>query len=117
MLGNLKEIGSVVICDIDGTITDPSHRLHFIKNRPKRYDKFFAAAGEDTPIHDTIRSVLDLVKQGKKLVFITARPERNRALTEEWFKKHLPKELLSYEALIMRQDEDFREDSVLKKEI
>ena len=34
----------VAIIDIDGTISNPSHRLHYITQSPKNYDEFYNMA-------------------------------------------------------------------------
>ena len=38
-----------IIVDIDGTIADCSHRLHYIKGEKKDWNSFFKAAGKDKP--------------------------------------------------------------------
>jgi phosphoglycolate phosphatase-like HAD superfamily hydrolase len=38
-----------VIFDLDGTLCDISHRLHFIENGNKDWDGFYAACPDDVP--------------------------------------------------------------------
>jgi hypothetical protein len=48
-----------------------------------------------------------------EIVFCSGRPERCRADTEAWLKKHD----FNHYALWMRQDGDFRRDDIVKQEI
>ncbi len=40
----------VYVFDIDGTLADITHRLHFIQGEKKDWDAFFAACIDDAPI-------------------------------------------------------------------
>ena len=40
---------SKVIFDLDGTLADIDHRLHFIQNGNKQWDEFYAACPNDGP--------------------------------------------------------------------
>ena len=46
-----------VIVDIDGTVADLRHRLHFIQGEKKDWDAFYSHAGEDSPIQDLRKSL------------------------------------------------------------
>ena len=65
---------NIVICDIDGTVANNDHRQHLL-NGFKTWDLFFNALDKDTPILEVIEYVLELHSNGKKIVFITGRPE------------------------------------------
>lgn len=102
-----------IICDIDGTIADISHRLHFIEKAPKDWDAFHAACKNDTVI-ENIKALLDLINTSDDVYFfyITGRPEKSRKDTEQWLEKHN----FPIGTLYMREDGDRREDFVIKKE-
>lgn len=102
----------VAIIDIDGTISDPSHRLHYILNEPKNYDEFYAKAKEDLPITSMLNFVKDISKQ-YYIVFLTGRPERIRKDTVKW----LVDNGCDYRfKLIMRKNHDYRQDYKYKLE-
>lgn len=43
-----------VIVDIDGTVADLRHRLHFIQGEKKDWDAFYARVSGDFPIESTL---------------------------------------------------------------
>lgn len=104
------------IVDIDGTLADLSHRLHFIQQEPKQWDKFFDACGDDAPIHDVIDVVRQIGLYGEELptiVYLTGRPERVRGQTQGWLRKFF----LPQGEVIMRKDGDHRPDTIAKREL
>jgi hypothetical protein len=103
-----------VICDIDGTASDPTHRLHLVRGPGRRnWPAFFDACHGDA-CHDDIALILRaLLGQSRRVVYVTGRPERNRRATLDWLVRHgLPDGPLH-----MRRDGDFRGDDVVKEEI
>lgn len=114
-----------IICDIDGTIADPTHRLHHMQVRPKRYNEFHGSADRDLPIQITIDIVRRLWVDGEyDVLFVTGRPEKIRQVTLNWLTEHTPfKTLPSLPEgvdgwmLFMRETDDKRKDEVVKREI
>lgn len=47
----------IAVFDLDGTLTDPRHRQHHVRARPKQWETFFAEAADDA-VHDEGRSAL-----------------------------------------------------------
>lgn len=81
--------------DIDGVLADVSHRLHFVEERPKDWDAFFAAAVDDPPLAEGLALVQEAARDCA-VVYLTGRPERLRADTLAWFARHgLPEGELS----------------------
>ena len=78
----------VYICDIDGTLADLKHRLHFIEADKKDWDGFFDACDGDEPIQNVINTVRDLAYAGNEFMYVTGRPERVRMKTRQWLLKH-----------------------------
>ena len=103
---------NIVICDIDGTVANNDHRQHLLKGF-KTWDLFFNALDKDVPIKEEIDNVSELNKKGKKIVFITGRPERYREKTISWLKKYFDFEI----TIFMRKDDDFRDKLLVKKDI
>lgn len=112
----------MIICDIDGTIADISHRLHFIQDQPKDWDSFFAECIHDRPIIPVIEAVKRL-SRGSDLYFLTGRPESIRRETFLWLERvgfFLPSvrsPLGNCSDLIMRRTGDHRPDTRVKPEL
>lgn len=101
------------ICDIDGTIADLTHRLPFVKNGNRDWDSFFAGVKEDKPYWDTINMVKTL-DQAFEIIFVSGRPEKTRTATLEWMKDE---GIWLNPVLFMRNDNDRRQDTLVKSEI
>jgi len=101
----------LAVIDVDGVVADVRHRLHLIEDRPKRWEEFFARAADDPPLADGVDLVRELAAD-HDVVWLTGRPERNRALTERWLAEHV----LPDRPLLMRPDRDFRPARLTKRE-
>lgn len=101
----------IYIFDIDGTLADISHRLHFITEEAKDWDTFYKACVDDTPIFEVITVARALHEAGAIIVYSTGRSTLVYNETVEWLKKwRLPNPQRVY----MRPDGDHQEDSVVK---
>jgi hypothetical protein len=110
----------LIVCDLDGTLCDASHRVHHVATRPKNWDAFYEGVREDD-IHghiDTLLSALvfePLSKwgPGMDIVFCSGRPERCREDTQAWLTA------FGYGGftVLMRKDGDFRPDYIVKQEL
>lgn len=59
------------IFDIDGTIADCSHRLHFITGEHKNWDAFYDACLDDAPINDVIKmKIQELLTEMERLKYV-----------------------------------------------
>lgn len=103
------------IFDLDGTISDPSHRIHFITSDPKDWDAFYAACIDDDPISETIRVLRALYEDGCDVEIWSGRSDAVRRETLNWLSIHVPFTVRT-ESLTMRSAGDHRDDAVLKKE-
>lgn len=107
----------IYIFDIDGTLADCTHRLHFLKNEddPERWRKFYDACVHDAPIRSTL-GVHDALGQSADIIYITGRTERVRQATEDWLLLHSFVGQLGYRKnLIMRPDDDHSPDHEFKR--
>jgi hypothetical protein len=77
----------VAVIDIDGVLADVRHRLHHVKQRPKDWDAFFAAARDDEPLAEGIE-VAQRLGEAYEVVYLSGRPEKCRRDTEDWFDRH-----------------------------
>ena len=102
----------IFIFDIDGTVADASHRLHFIQQNPKDWKSFYLACAEDKPIWEVITIVKALAPR-YSIVFITGRSDEIRTQTYKWLNDY---EICLGE-LLMRKENDHREDAVVKSEL
>ena len=94
---------NIVVCDIDGTVADLSHRLQYAKGETKDWKKFFSLLSADTPRNDVYMSAQALAHEHDALlVFVSARPEDYRLETEQWLRDNG----MVYDNLIMRRKGD-----------
>ena len=104
-------MAKIVLCDLDGTLSDTTHRERFVKSRPRDYDSFFAAAGDDDPIYAVIEVVRALKGAGHEIHIITGRRDDTRAVTEKWLERYG----VPYDRLVMREFDDRTPDDDLKR--
>ncbi len=108
----------MILCDLDGTLADCSHRRHHVENKPKNWDAFYAGVGDDA-VHEPVAEVLHRMAAEPlyyKVLFITGRPERCRADTVRWLETNTLLWTADY-SLYMRKDGDKRADYIVKQEI
>ena len=103
--------GPAVVVDLDGTLSDASGRQHFLDRRPKDWDGFFAAVGND-PVVAHVARLLDCLDEELLVVLVTARPVRVRPATVEW----LTAGTVRWDLLVMREDRDFRSSPDAKRD-
>lgn len=105
----------VVICDMDGTLADCSHRQHHLDGEKKDWRGFFSEMDKDLLRVDVYEQVKDAVmRSNAKLILVSARPDNYREVTEEWLYRNVA---FRYDALIMRFANDKRPDTEVKEEI
>jgi len=101
------------IVDIDGTIANTEHRIHYITNGHKDWDGWHSNAHKDEPIEEIV-SILDMAAAADiKIVLCTARDEKCRQDTLDW----LHSNDIPYDALYMRKKGDRRDDDIIKFEL
>lgn len=105
--------GPFVLFDIDGTLTDPSHRLHYLEDPNKNWVNFLDACGEDTPRIPVIKWTQELKKSGYTIILASGRNASYSDVTDAWLAEHE----VAYDYLFMRRDGDYRHDTVVKEEI
>lgn len=106
----------IYIFDLDGTLSDGTHRLHLLPKKDlhitSSWTSFNMAAGDDAPIEDTIAVLNALSSSDKVIIILTGRSAEARAITEKW----LDDNKVAYDYLIMRASHDNRKDTVIKEE-
>ena len=109
-----------IIFDMDGTLADVSHRLHFLEGE-KDWKAFHGAMFDDPPVENIAnlaRLMHKAASQGlgiDAVIVVTARhddPHYER-MTREWLDLHD----IPYDRLYMRADSDTRRDHLVKADI
>lgn len=100
-----------IIFDIDGTLADCEHRMHFISGKEKNWKLFYDNCSNDTLISQ-VSILIDKFKNEYKIILLTGRPESNLDLTVKWLDKYN----IYFDELIMRKNNDFRKSPEFKKE-
>ncbi|WP_240796325.1 hypothetical protein [Streptomyces sp. RFCAC02] len=99
----------LAVFDLDGTLADARHRLHHVRRPPKDWDAFFRAAPHDPPFPEGVTLATERAATDE-IAYVTGRPERCRADTEDWLTRHgLPPG-----RLLMRGADDRRPARVTK---
>ena len=103
----------LIVVDVDGTLTKVGDRVKCLEQKPANWDEFYDRCGEDEPV----QPIIDLVNKlqlSHFTVFLTGRRESCRDATMLWFRQN---HVLGPDALLMRPDDDFRHDTILKPEL
>lgn len=102
-----------IIVDLDGTLSDPSERRHYVESQPKDFDKFYQELIYDNPnswCEEIVRAFSD---RGYTILYVTGRPNNYRRPTMDWLEAwDMPKG-----RLFMRDAWDYRPDFIIKEEI
>lgn len=106
---------SVYIFDLDGTLANIDHRLHFLDRND--WDGFFKACDKDEPVKDVIQILLDLSEFHEVQIW-SGRSAVVEAKTLEWLDTHIEADHLLGGDLLkhMRREGDYRPDTVIKEE-
>lgn len=130
----------IIICDIDGTIANLQHRLHFIKNpdgskksyKDTDWDSFHKACVDDEPYTDVIEVMCSLVlgmgngcnvcgAVEREVYFFSGRNASVQMKTVRWLVQHIPlyqvqdRDFTEFsEILFMRSENDRRPDTIVK---
>jgi predicted kinase len=101
-----EDLPHCIICDIDGTLSNSSHRRIFNST----YDEIM----EDKIIEQVRDLVNHYYKDIERDIFIfSGRSEDDRKVTEDWLNRNY----VYYNKLVMRQSGDIRQDTIVKKEM
>lgn len=117
---HIPEDDSTIICDLDGTLCDITHRLHYVKNInedpnfKKDWKGFFNGIANDKVRPEIRARLIEKYNKGKNIIYVSARPETYRKETEAWLAKH---NLTFAWTLIMRGSKDGRPDTEVKRDI
>ena len=94
--------GPTVVVDIDGVLSDAVRRQHYLEAPRPDWRGFFDACGED-PVIEEVKTLLDLLDPGLRVILLTGRPARVHELTEAWLGRYG----IRWDALLMREGGDY----------
>jgi hypothetical protein len=102
-----------VVVDIDGTLSNLSHRLHLVRKEKPEWDLFFKQAADDT-VNEWCKELINsLWNNGIKILLVSGRPESIRTITKRW----LSQNGIHYDKLfLLRGVKDYTPDDQLKRE-
>jgi hypothetical protein len=105
----------LVVFDIDGTLANIEHRLDYVRSKPKNWKAFDAGIPNDKVNFPVAEIFWTLEETGAyDIVLASGRNERSRQATKEWLRAN---GLGGYQKLYMRKTDDFRNDSIVKREM
>jgi predicted kinase len=109
---------SAIVCDLDGTLCDVSHRRHFVRKpagEKKDWNSFFKGMSDDLP-NQWCADVISAMSETSHIVYCSGRPDNWRICTEVWLDKHSLLYLsCGLASLFMRPRNDSRQDSIVKE--
>lgn len=108
------------IFDLDGTLCDIGHRLHYIRPADEmaahgfkpNWDEFHKACSNDEPKHEITELLKTLSYNGVKIAIFSGRDATYEQLTREWLDRHG----IAFTMLVLRNPKDYRSDFIIKKE-
>lgn len=99
-----------VVCDLDGTLCDIKHRLHWIKGK-KNWPMFFTGIKNDS-LNEWCRAIIHTMHSiGYCVVLCSGRGQEYKEATVNWLANHD----VFYNNLFMREVGDYRKDSIVKE--
>jgi phosphoglycolate phosphatase-like HAD superfamily hydrolase len=101
------------IFDMDGTLCDVRSIRHYVTGPERNFHAFHVASASCPPHPHVVEGARRARREGRAVLVVTARLERYRRLTSMWLALH---EVPS-DDLLMRPDDDFRKDYLVKRDI
>jgi hypothetical protein len=104
----------LLVSDLDGTLTNFQHRLHFLKDGPSPdWLAFNSSACADTPVAASVNILKLAYRCQWKIVIVTGRSDKYIHATTRWLQRYA----VPYDRLFMRADGDNRSDVDVKRDI
>ena len=101
----------IVIADLDGTISDYTHRIKYYKLRD--YKKFNSEGINDKPIENICNIIRHLASEGVEIMIMTARDSSHSKATVKWLNLND----IPFSRLIMRPVGDESSDDECKRRL
>lgn len=94
------------LVDMDHTLSDAYWRDDLLGN----WDRYHRAAADDEPIAEMVSLLWAIHAQGWRIIILTARPSKYRAMTEQWLRDNN----VPFDEILMRDDEGFHPSDEMK---
>ncbi len=101
---------TVIICDLDGTLCNITHRLKWMRGEKKHWPMFFAGIKDDK-VNYWCKQIITILRPYHKTVLCSGRSLELKDATVKW----LDDNKIEYDDLFMRQAGDFRKDNIVKE--
>lgn len=111
-LSEIKIDWPVYVCDIDWTLANLDHRLHYIKWEKKDHDSFYNNVADDEPIPAMIDTINALWKNAT-IILVSGRRNECYWDTMRWLEDYW----VRYDYILMRNSWDFSPDTNVKTKI
>ena len=102
----------IAIFDLDGTLSLPDHRRHFLEEKPKNWKAFNEACEDDKPNIPVI-ALFQICHHDYQFI-LSGRSEDMKYDTVEWLEQY---GVMNWDGLYMREKGDHRDDTIVKKEL
>lgn len=109
------------IFDLDGTLSDPSHRRHLVEKPanpgPNEWAQFFALSAGDPLIMPVATTFMAIYERGCEVRIWSGRDDATRAMTESWLVHNLDLSYSTVRIMLekMRPHNDTTPDHELKR--
>lgn len=102
-----------ILVDLDGTLANIEHRLHFVQNNPPNWDMFFKTCSKDLPNEWCVELIKAMKASGHRVILVSARSRMVLEDTKQWLAKI---GLLDFvEIQMVRAENDSTADQILKQ--
>jgi len=106
---------NIIVFDLDGTLSLVGDRIKYLSQTPKDWDSFYGACGEDLPNKPIIQILKAMRFSCYEIKIVTGRRQNVRCATRRWM--HDNGIFVDSCNLHMRQDGDYRHDTIVKPEL
>lgn len=103
-----NELRNWIVFDLDGTLTDFSHRVHLAQ--AGQFEEFNAACRDDKIRPETLAAFLSFTQSRFSTMILSGRDRKYQKLTLELLGEHG----IAPDILLMRDSKDFRSDHEVK---
>jgi hypothetical protein len=104
-------MNGLLLCDLDGTLCDIRHRLHFVRSEPKDWEAFHQACSEDKVVWGVAKLLGAWSRSGGTVVLLSGRSASAKGKTISWLYHHG----IAYHQLHLRPVGNFEHDWEFKQ--
>lgn len=113
MVAQFTDNDKLFVFDLDGTLADINHRLHYVRSRERpHWGKFLESCDKDLPVQ-WVMNLFNMCRQQGTVIILSGRNDNVKKKTVAWLIEHD----IMYDYLLMRKDKDYRPDQIMKKEM